>query len=139
MAGRKPEAVQSYRRALEIQPNNPVVMNNLAALLADLGQNLDEALALAQHAQNLIPNNPAIDDTIGSIYLKKGMDDTAIRVFDSLARKNPNISTIRFHLGMALLHKGEKQKAREELNRALEAQPSPGEATAIRSLIAKIG
>ena len=40
--------LQNYRRALELQPDNPAVMNNLPFLLSETGDNLDEALRLAQ-------------------------------------------------------------------------------------------
>jgi tetratricopeptide (TPR) repeat protein len=124
---------------LKIDPNNGFVLNNLAYLLAETGENLDEALKMAQDAQRLIKGNPAIDDTLGWVYLKKGLTGSAVQVFQNIVQKDPKNATYRYHLGAALLASGERDKAKEELHKALENRPSPVETETIDRLLAKIG
>jgi len=138
--GKVEEATREYRAVLARDPKNGVAMNNMAFLLAQNGGSLDEALTLAQHAQQLLPNLADVRDTVGWIYLKKGLADDAIAVFEEIVRKWPNSSTYRFHLGMALAQKGDLSGAATQLKEALRlCNPSEEEAGKIRELLAKIG
>ena len=114
-------------------------MNNLAFLLSDTGGDLDEALKLAQRAVQKVPGQPNFADTMGYVYLKKGMRDSAIQTFTALVQKYPGAPTFRYHLGMALLETGDKVRARKELETALANHPSQDEAVKIRELVGKIG
>jgi Flp pilus assembly protein TadD len=57
LSGRKQEAIGSYHHALELNPDNVAVMNNLAYLIAESGGNLDEAAKLAQQALQKAPGS----------------------------------------------------------------------------------
>ena len=135
-AGRKEESMAVYRQLLKLQPDNPMAMNNLAFLMADSGKNLEEALKMAQQAKQKMPNQPVVDDTIGWIYLKKGMPQSALQVFGTLTRQQPANPTYHYHYGLSLLKHGEKQKGEIELQIALASHPSKGEEQQIRELIA---
>ena len=74
-AQRRPEAKQVYEATLKLDPNNAVVLNNLAFLLAESGGDLDDALTKAQRAKQLLPSLFEISDTLGWIYLKKNLAD----------------------------------------------------------------
>lgn len=137
--GKVEEATREYRAVVARDPKNGVAMNNLAYLLAENGGSLDEALTLAQDAQQLLPNLAEVRDTVGWIYLKKGLTDDAIAVFDEIVRKLPDRSTFHFHLGMALAQKGDRFGAATQLNEALRCHPSEEEAGEIRELLAKTG
>jgi Flp pilus assembly protein TadD len=123
-AGDKAAAINSFKKALELSPDNVVMMNNLAYLMGDSGGNLDEALALVQKALRKAPGQPNLIDTLGWIYLKKGWNDSALQVFRDLTDKNPNSATFRYHLGMALLQKGDKATAKAEFRSGLARKPS---------------
>ena len=140
-AGRMNDAKAGYRRVLAIQPNNPTALNDLAWLIADSGENLDEALAFAQRGLHNAGDpgvKNALSDTLGWIYLKKNAPDSALQMFQSLVAGNPGNSTYRYHLGAAFEQKGEKQKARTELQAALAAKPDPAEEPKIRALLARL-
>ena len=54
-SGKKEEAERAYRATLQLDPDNAIAMNNLAFLLAGRGEDLDQALALANRATELVP------------------------------------------------------------------------------------
>jgi tetratricopeptide (TPR) repeat protein len=136
--GKSEDAIASYRRSLEIRPNNPSVCNNLALLLADRGKDLDEALALARIAQEKLPSNPMVADTVGWIYYKKGLLEPALQVFANLTAKHPGNPTYHLHFASVLLAKGDKTKAREQLQNALNSKPSKIEEQQIKQLMNQI-
>ena len=136
--GKVEEAGREYRAVLLRDSNNGVAMNNLAFLLAQSGGSLDEALTLAQRAKQLLPDVTEVSDTLGWIYLKKGLADNAIAAFDEIVRKQPERSTYHYHLGMALAQKGDRVAATAQLKEALKFNPSAEEAAKIRELLARI-
>jgi tetratricopeptide (TPR) repeat protein len=138
-AGRRQEAKQVYEATLKSDPGNPVILNNLAFLLAESGSDLDQALTLAQRAKQKLPNVAEVSDTLGWIYLKKNLSDNAIDIFKDLVAKQPHNSTYRYHLGMALSQKGDKRQALKELQEALKSDPAKEERDKIQALITKLG
>jgi predicted Zn-dependent protease len=137
-AGQPDEARALYRKALETDPQNAAAMNNLAYSLAEGGQNLDEALELAKKAVQLRAD-PSFSHTLGWVYLKKNMSDSAVQIFRNLTEKRPDSATFRLHLGLALLASGDRTGARRELEQASRANPSATEAAHIQSLLNKPG
>jgi tetratricopeptide (TPR) repeat protein len=136
--GRVEEAAREYRAALALDPNNAVVLNNLAFLLAQNGGSLDEALEFARRAKQVLPGLSDVTDTLGWIYLKMNLTGNAIAAFDEIVQKEPSRSTYHFHLGMALVQKGDRFAAATQLKEALQYNPSTEEAAKIRELLAKI-
>ena len=121
-------AMANYRKALELDRENPVAANNLAWLICENNGNLEEALSLAKTARRKAPEDPGIADTLGWIYYKMKNYTLAI---DQLSfcvnnRKQPTAENY-FHLGMALHAKGDLAKAKRTLRKALEINASfPG-------------
>jgi len=138
IGGNEKAAIADYRHQLAIAPDDPAAMNNLALLLADTGGNLDEALGLVNKARQKVPTNPSFTDTLAWIYVKKNMNDTAVSVLSDLAKKYPHMAEFRYHLGVALLQKGDKQKAKAELEAGLSQEPPKDVADRIRKAIASI-
>jgi tetratricopeptide (TPR) repeat protein len=139
LAGQKKEAKAAYESALRIEGENPVALNNLAYIIAEsVGGDLDQALTFAQRANQKLPQASEIADTLGWIYLKKNLPDNALEIFKSNVTKHPANSTYHYHLAMALHQKGDKVKAKQELQTALSHNPSKEEAANIKELMAKI-
>lgn len=136
--GRRTEAMQVYDAILKIEPNNAVVLNNKAFLMAESNGDLDQALTLAQRAKQLLPSMTEVADTMGWIYLKKNQADNAIDIFKDLVVKSPGQSTYHYHLGMALSQKGDKPRALKELDEALKCNPAKEEKERIISLKARL-
>ena len=138
-AGRWAEAKQVYEAALRLDNNNAVALNNLAFLLAEHNGDLDDALGKAQRAKQLLPEMTEVSDTLGWIFLKKNLSDSALDTFRELVNKAPDQATYRFHLGMALAQKGDKLKAIGELQEALKHNPSKNERDQIQQLLTRLG
>ena len=109
-----------YKQALEIDPNFAPAANNLAWSYAAHGGNLDEAMDLAERAHGKMLNNPAITDTLGWIYYKKGLYLKAIGLFQEALKQAPQAIAIRYHLANAYLKKGEKGLAKKELETVIK-------------------
>ena len=138
-AGQKNEAKAAYENALRIDSDNPVALNNLAYIMAETpGGDLNQALTFAQRANQKLPQAYEIADTLGWIYLKKNLPDNALELFRNNVSKVPNNPTYRYHLAMALYQKGDKARAKQELQTALTNRPNKEEEANIKELIGKI-
>ncbi|WNM64036.1 tetratricopeptide repeat protein [Candidatus Nitrospira neomarina] len=121
------KAQRYYRKTLEISPKFAPAANNLAWLMAENGGNLDEALAHAEDAFSQQGGNPHIADTLGWIYYKKNAHIKAVSLLGEAVEKLPENPVVRYHLGMALLKKGEPNNAKKTLEFALKMSPTfPG-------------
>lgn len=138
-SGKQLESRPVYEQILKIEPDNAIALNNLAYILAESGADLDLALTYAQRAKSKLPQEVNIADTLGWIYIKKNLSDSAIGIFRDLVNGHPENSTFRYHLGMALYQKGDKPGARKELQTALTKKPSKEEEGKIKDLLGKIG
>ena len=137
-SGKSSEALAIYRQLASSRPDDVDALNDFAYMLCETGGNLDEALKSAQRAVQKAPERPGITDTLAWVYFKKGTTDIAVRLFGNVVQKDPENATFRYHLGAALLQKGDKEKARAELQTALSKKPQPAEEKKIRELLAGI-
>jgi Flp pilus assembly protein TadD len=136
--GRNGDARPYLERVLQSQPNNPVALNNMAFYLAENGGNLDEAQRLAQRAVQKAPAEANFSDTLGWIYVKKNMHGAAAQIFRNLVEKQPNNSTLHYHLAVALMGQGDSGGAAYELRAALSRSPAKEEEQRIRTLLATL-
>ena len=107
------------RKLLGVDPNDGKALQRRAAELSQESGDLDQALACAQRAASLLPEAGEVSDTLGWIYLKKGQTDEAVEVLKALVEREPDTSTYQYHLGMALIGKGDRTNARTALENAL--------------------
>jgi tetratricopeptide (TPR) repeat protein len=133
--GRMEEANAEYRRALELRPTNYVAANNLAASLVDQDANLDDALRYGRLAITAAPNSPAVQDTVGWIYFKRGLLDEAYPLLTAAAGGLGDNPAVRYHYAMILARRGEKVSAATELEAALSLSKTfPGAKEAATTL-----
>jgi predicted Zn-dependent protease len=59
-----------------------------------------------------LPDSPELRDTLGWIYTKRKMNDSAVQVLDKVVREHPDVPAFRYHLATALYQKGDAAKAR---------------------------
>lgn len=126
LAGDFRAAVAAYREAVSADPDDPSARHSLAASLFRTGA-LDEALEAYRQAAALDPGNAAIRHSLGVTQLRLGHTDAAIAEFgQALALEDRS----EYRLGLAEAHwlNGDRDAAREELDRVLEVDPSSSEA-----------
>ena len=121
------EAERCYRRALELSPDSPIAANNLAWLIAENQGNLDEALQLAAASVNRNPDVAGFYDTLGYVYLKKGLYLPAVEQFRKAVAMDEKAGNkaapgYRVRLAMALASAGDKSGARREAEASLRDQ-----------------
>jgi len=134
-AGLQKEARGNYAQAVRLGGDEADLLNNFAYLEAEMGSNLDDALALAQKALSRSPSNPQCADTVGFIYLKKKETASAIRVFHSLSGRYPKDAVFRYHLALALLQNGDKAQAERECRLAVSADPALAHDAVVKRLL----
>ncbi|HTB17499.1 MAG TPA: tetratricopeptide repeat protein [Bryobacteraceae bacterium] len=137
--GRSEQARKEYEIVIQLEPENATALNNLAYLEAEEGVDLDQALAHAQHAQQKLPGDLDVQDTVALVYIRKNLTNDGIRMLRDLVSRRPDSAPFHLHLALALYQKGDRPLAKRELETALRHQPSAKEESKIRELLAKVG
>jgi tetratricopeptide (TPR) repeat protein len=117
--GNLAKAKEQYEAVLRIDPSAAVASNNLAYLYAQEDTNLDVALSLAQNAKAKLPDAPEVSDTLGWVYLKKGLASLAVPQLEDAATKLPKNGVVHYHLGVALAKVGDVARSKKSLELAL--------------------
>lgn len=116
---------RDLRRVIEIEPENAHALNALGYFLADRETRLDEAEGYLVKAIRLLPEDPAIIDSMGWLNYRQGRYEKAIvflrKAFSKLV--DPEIAA---HLGEVLWVTGDEKSATEIWNKGLEQQPNDG-------------
>jgi predicted Zn-dependent protease len=60
-----------------------------------------------------------VQDTYGWILVGNGRAREAVTILTQAARSLPNVPTVRYHLGVALIRSGEREKGRQILTELL--------------------
>jgi Tfp pilus assembly protein PilF len=116
--GDGPLAERTFRAALEREPENVAVMQNLAPLLAALGKN-DESAALAKRVAALEPYPPFHFFNLGMKAMENRDYLAAKTLFEREVRRAPYYDEFHFWLGIACLRLGEAGQASEQIALAL--------------------
>lgn len=114
-AGRDGDAAEAYRRAAADDPGAAAPRNNLALLLFRQGD-LDGALAAAQEAYALAEDEPEVLDTLGELYLARGLADRAVAILEQAHARDPERAPIQLHLALAYRAAGREADARRLLD-----------------------
>jgi tetratricopeptide (TPR) repeat protein len=136
--GRKPEALAGYRKALAKTPDDPVLLNNLAFLMAETGGNLDEAQQMVVTAIRKAPKLPQLRDTLAWVELKQHNQAAALHTLAALTTEHPDDPTFRYHYAVALNDSGNRSAAKDQAEAALSKKPPAEIATALRNLLAQV-
>jgi len=131
-------AAQRYQRLLSAHPDNLVGLNNLAWLLAENLGKPEEAIARAEAANTLQPQQWWILDTWSWALAKAGRDEEALRRLEEAQKLHPDAAVLYYHQGAILADQGDAVGAVVALNRALKISSEFPEAPAARSLLEKL-
>jgi tetratricopeptide (TPR) repeat protein len=116
-------AMDYYKKALAIQPDNAIAQNNLAFLMLEKGQDVDMALSLAESARRSMPHSPNTADTLAWAYYHKGLYGSARSLLEGAEKTSPNDASIQYHLGMVYSKMGDKANATDHLKKAVSLAP----------------
>ena len=128
-------AEQDLLKALELEPEQPYVMNYLAYSWVEQKQNLDEAKQMLVNAVDLRPDDGYIVDSLGWVYYRLGEHEEAVIHLERAVELRPQDPVINDHLGDAYWRVGRHQEARFQWRRALSLAP---EADLVPTIEAKI-
>ncbi|MHA3976335.1 tetratricopeptide repeat protein [Halovulum sp. GXIMD14794] len=126
------EAEADFRTALELNPDQPSVLNYLGYSLVELRRNMDEALDMIERAVAQRPQDGYITDSLGWVYYRLGRFDEAVAPMERAVELAPVDPVINDHLGDVLWMVGRKLEARFQWKRALSFEPEEDEAERIR-------
>lgn len=121
--GRWPEAEADMRRALELSPEQPEVLNYLGYTWIDRGEHMQEGLAMIQRAVELRPASGAIIDSLGWAYFRMGDYAQALEHLEHAVQLEPADPTLNEHLGDVYWRLNRRIEARFQWRRALTLDP----------------
>jgi tetratricopeptide (TPR) repeat protein len=122
--GNRDQAMASYKKALQIQPEQPIAANNLAYLMVETGQNIDVALSLAQIARRAMPNSPSTADTLAWAYYHKGNFSSARDLLEDAVKAAPDNAALHYHLGLTYSKLSNTADATLHLKKAVTLAPN---------------
>jgi tetratricopeptide (TPR) repeat protein len=123
MQGKRDEARKRYEAIVAANPRAAVAANNLAYMLAEDGGNLEVALQHAQAAKSQLPQDAAVNDTLGWIYYKRDLPHIAIPFLQQSVASDPKNAVYQLHLGLSYVKAGQTARGREALETALKLNP----------------
>ncbi len=116
---------QDMRKLIEIEPDNAHAYNAYGYTLADKTDRLEEAMALIKKANDLLPDNPFILDSMGWVHFRLGNNSKAIDYL-LLALGARQDAEIAAHLGEVLWVTGNREEARKIWDKGTEWEPENG-------------
>lgn len=120
--GRKFDAERVLRQILVVDPANADALNYLGYMLAERGEQLDEAIKLVTRALAADPNNGAYMDSLGWAHFRRGNLPEAEKYLSAAAEKLPRNAEILDHLGDVHAKRGKWQDAIDAWERAVQGE-----------------
>ena len=109
---RWPEARAALSQALELAPQQPLLLNFMGYAKLERGEDVDNAEAMIRKASELAPDDASITDSLGWAQFKRGKVAEAIDTLQKAAEKDPDQAEIQEHLGDAMFRSGRRYEAR---------------------------
>jgi tetratricopeptide (TPR) repeat protein len=126
-----PDAETDFKHALQLAPDQPIVLNYLGYSWADQGTNLTQARQMIDAALKQRPDDGAIIDSLGWVTLRQGDPQAAVKLLERAVELQPEDPTINGHLGDAYWAVGRRLEATFQWRRALSLNPEPEDAARI--------
>jgi tetratricopeptide (TPR) repeat protein len=121
------KAEADMRKALELQPEQPHVLNYLGYSWIDQGINLDEGMKMIKRAVEQRPDDGYIVDSLGWAYYRIGNYEDAVKHLERAIDLKPEDPTINDHLGDAYWRIGRTLEAKFQWAHARDLKPEPEE------------
>jgi tetratricopeptide (TPR) repeat protein len=132
---RWPQAEADFQRALELMPDQPLVLNYLGYSWVDQGVHLDRAMAILKRAAELRPEDGYIIDSVGWAYYRLGRFEEAVTWLERAIERKPADPVINDHLGDAYWQVGRRLEAYFQWRHARDSKPEPDDLVRIERKI----
>ena len=129
------KAEADMRKALDLQPEQPHVLNYLGYSWIDQGINLDEGMKMIKRAVDQRPDDGYIVDSLGWAYFRIGNYDDAVKNLERAIDLKPEDPTINDHLGDAYWRIGRTLEAKFQWAHARDLKPEPEDLPKIEAKI----
>ena len=130
------KAETDMRKALELQPEQPHVLNYLGYSWIDQGINLDEGMKMIRRAVDQRPDDGYIVDSLGWAFYRIGNFEDAVKNLERAIDLKPEDPTINDHLGDAYWRVGRTLEAKFQWAHARDLKPEAEELPKIEAKIA---
>lgn len=115
-----PEAVTAFRKSLELNPDNALLLNNLAYTLLELDMDIAEALQMARKSVEMLPGLVFNLDTLAWAFYKNRQYAEALEVMNSIYQGRTEVSPeVDFHYAMILSAVGALKDPLQSMDRLL--------------------
>ena len=122
-----PKAEADLKKALELFPDQPHVLNYLGYSWVDQGINLDEGMSMIKRSVAQRPDDGYIVDSLGWAYYRIGDYEEATKQLERAIELKPEDPTINDHLGDAYWRIGRRLEAGFQWAHARDLKPDPDE------------
>jgi tetratricopeptide (TPR) repeat protein len=121
------KAEADLKKALELYPEQPHVLNYLGYSWIDQGINLDEGMRMIKKSVEQRPDDGYIVDSLGWAYFRLGNYEEAVKQLDRAVELKPTDPTINDHLGDAYWKVGRTLEAKFQWSHARDLKPEADE------------
>lgn len=116
------DAINKYKRSLELHPDYPEALYNLGSALLQKGR-VDDAIRLCEEALKIQPTDVDAHVVLGNALMVKQDVDGAINHYRAALSLRPNDSNAHYNLGVALQQQGQGEEAAREFKKAGDSSP----------------
>jgi len=121
--GRQDDAIATYEALVAKHPESDLGANNLAMLLVTYREDAASLKRAGELAARFTQSkNADYLDTRGWVLLKQGKAPEAVPALEQAVALAPDAAATRYHLALAQFAAGQKQAARDNLERALQSK-----------------
>jgi tetratricopeptide (TPR) repeat protein len=122
-----PKAEADMQKALQLFPDQPLVLNYLGYSWVDKGLHLEDGMDMIRKAVEQRPDDGYIVDSLGWAYFRTGNYDEAVKNLERAVLLKPDDPTINDHLGDAYWRVGRTLEAHFQWDQAKDFKPEPDE------------
>ena len=132
-----PRAEKDFLKALDLQPEQPNVLNYLGYSWVEKNLNIERARAMIERAVAQRQNDGYIIDSLGWVLYRLGDYQGSVKQLERAVRLRSRDPVINDHLGDAYWRVGRKLEARFQWRRALDFEPEDDQVSTIQNKLDK--
>ena len=132
-----PQAEADLQKAMQLYPDQPLVLNYLGYSWIDQDRNLKQGMQLIEKAVSLKPDDGYIVDSLGWAHYRLGNYKEAVKYLERAVELRPEDPVLNDHLGDALWRVGRQREAKFQWDQSLSLSPEPEEIDKIRRKLTK--